>query len=102
LGRLGKEGATQTSYQWHDDLSASSESLATNFAVVVTPINANMAATSMGGFQSRMSPHVIANITNSNDQRATACGRIKGIVFLPMAASPERSLKSEACPWQKC
>lgn len=62
--------------------------------VVVTPRNTNIAAAGAGGFQSNMSPYVNANIKDSNDQRAMPCGRISGIVLRPIAASPERSLKS--------
>jgi hypothetical protein len=95
-----KFGTLRTSYKRNDFLSSSSEWLTTNLTLVETPRNANTTMANIGGRQSNMSPQVIANIITSNDQRAMLCRRIIGIVFRPMAASPERSLKSCACPYR--
>jgi hypothetical protein len=89
----------RTSYQRNDFLSSSSESLVTNLMLVVIPRNAKMTMARIGGRQSNVRTNVIANIVTSNDQRAMPWCRIIGIVFRPMAASPERSLKSCACPY---
>jgi hypothetical protein len=92
-------GTPQTSYQWNDLLSSSSECLATNFTLAVMLRNTKTVAARRGGRQSNMSTYFIEDIMASNVQHAIAWGRIIGIVFRPIAASPERSLKSVACPY---
>jgi hypothetical protein len=68
--------------------------------VVITPRRTKTPTARTGGFHSKMSPYVIDKMRRNKDQHATPCKRIIGMVFRPKAASPERSLKSWACPWR--